>query len=359
MEQLRAGERVLIVSDTLPPDPNGIALIALHTEVILSERVSVHLVGTHGAPVPDGIRYTGIRRMPLGTPDLHLPRPAFRTISDAVSDADRVVVHTLGPLGCLALHYARRFNKHSTLFLHNDYPSLLRYGLPRTFVAPIVNRIAARLERWGADAATRVVAPWGTPRDGYDVLRLDPPRYPVAAAAEGGNGHLTIAYHGRVSREKAVDATVRAIHAVDPNHHRLQFRIVGDGSQLVPTLRLAAKLGVPVEHVPWCVDPRAALRGAQVYVTASRTETFSMTTLEAIGCGLPLIARSVGQISSYVRHDVNGLLFDDDQQLPALLGALADDSRVRLRLAAEARAASTDRTLWDQFAEASLAEVAI
>ena len=134
----------------------------------------------------------------------------------------------------------------------------------------------------------------------------------------------------------------------------MRFRIIGDGSQLASTLRLAAALGVPVEHVPWSADPRPALCGAQIYVTASRTETFSMTTLEAIGCGLPLIARSVGQIPSYVQHDVNGLLFDSDEQLPVLLDALASDSRTRVRLAAEAQASSSDRTLWEQFAEASI-----
>ena len=358
MEDRRATERLLIVSDTLPPDPNGIALIALHTAELLALRADVHLVGPVGAHVPPSVRYSGVRRLPIGTPDLHLPRPAMRLVADAVAAADRVVVHTLGPLGCLALRDARRMGKHSTLFRHNDYPSLLRYGLPRTPVTPLVNRIAERLERWADGAATRVVAPWGTPRDGYEVLHLDPPRYSGAAPATNGNGHVTVAYHGRVSREKAVDATVRAINAADPQHRRLRFRIVGDGSQLAATLHLADSLGVPVEHVPWCAEPRAALSSAQIYVTASRIETFSMTTLEAIGCGLPIIARSVGQIASYVHHDVNGLLFESDEQLAPLLATLAGDANARHRLAAEAQASSTDRTLWDQFAEASLAGVA-
>ena len=356
VQDRRASQRLLIVSDTLPPDPNGIGLIALRTAELLSERGPVHLVGPAGACVAPPVVYSSVRRLPIGTPDVHLPAPAYHRISAAVANADRVIVHTLGPLGCLALHYARRFHKHSTLFRHNDYPELLRYNLPRTFAAPMVNRMAARLDRWGAEAATRVIAPWGTANDGYEVLHLDPPRYPIASAAGGGNGRVVVAYHGRVSREKAVDTTVRAINAADPRHERLRFRIVGDGSQLASTLRLASTLGVPVEHVPWCADPRAELSSAQIYVTSSRTETFSMTTLEAIGCGLPLIARSVGQIASYVQHDVNGLLFKSDDELPGLLNSLASDRASRVRLAAEAQAASSDRSLWDQFAEASLAE---
>ena len=350
----RGDQRILIVSDTMPPDPNGIALIAFHTAEILAQHAAVRVIGPAGARFSGAVDYSGVLRLPLGTPDVHLPRPALRTVSGAVAAADRVIVHTLGPLGIAALYFARRHGKHSTLFQHNDYPALLRYGLPATFAAPAVNWLADRVERWSSGLATRIVAPCGTPRAGYEVLRLDPPRYPGADAPRRPNGHITVAYHGRVSREKAVDATVRAINAADPDHARLRFRIIGDGSQLAPTLRLATALGVPVEHVPWCVDPRPALRAADIYVTASRTETFSMTTLEAMGCGLPLVARRVGQIPSYVRHDVNGLLFESDEQLPSLLDTLARDPHARARLATEAQASASDRTLWEQFAEASL-----
>ncbi len=354
MYELRGNERILIVSDTLPPDPNGIALIAFHTAEILAQGASVRMIGPRGARFSRAVAYSGVDRLPIGTPDVHLPRPSFTALSRAVSAADRVVVHTLGPLGIAALYFARRHGKHSTLFHHNDYPALLRYGLPRTIAAPAMDWLARRVERWSSGLATRIVASDGTPRAGYEVLRLDPPRYAGNVAQRSANGHITVAYHGRVSREKALDATVRAINAADPQHDRLRFRIIGDGSQLASTLHLAETLGVPVEHVPWCTDPRPALRDADIYVTASRTETFSMTTLEAMGCGLPLIARRVGQIPTYVRHDVNGLLFDSDEQLPTLLDTLARDPRVRSRLSTEAQASASDRTLWQQFAEASI-----
>ena len=345
--------RLLIVSDTLPPDPNGIALIAVRTAEILARRATVHLVGPNGSSAPPGVCYTGAARLPVGTPDVHIPRPLLRSMSNAVSAADRVVIHTLGPLGCAALYYARRQRKHVTLFMHNDYPALLRYGLPRTAAAPVVNWLAQRVERWAQERASRIVVPLDARSNGYEVLRLDPPRYTGWASPGLDNSRLTVAYHGRVSREKSVDITVRAIHAADPDHTRLRFRIIGDGSQLWTTLRLAEVLGVPVEHVPWCTDPRPALCGAQIYVTASRIETFSMTTLEALGCGLPLIARGVGQISNYVQHGVNGLLFQSDDQLAGLLAGLAGDRDARLRLSSAARGRAVDDSLWEQFADAS------
>ncbi len=344
-----------IVADTLPPDRNGIALIAFLTAQILAKQRTVHLVGPVGIAPPPDITHSPIARLPIGTGDIQLPRPALRRVRDAVANADEVVVHTLGPLGVAALYYARRRATPVTLFLHNDYPRLLRHGLPRNPVVPAMSWMAARLEQWARGRARRVVSPCGISGPGLELLRLAPPMFPIADGHRTDHG-VTVAYHGRVSREKALDATVRSIHAADRGRRRLRFRIVGDGSQLSNTLRLASSLDVETQHVPWRAEPRPALADVDIYVTASRTETFSMTTLEAIGCGLPVIARRVGQIPQYIQHDVNGLLFDTDDELTELIADLTADPVRRARLAAGARASATDKTLWDQFADASIGD---
>jgi glycosyltransferase involved in cell wall biosynthesis len=349
---------LLIVSDTLPPDPNGVALIALRTAEILAASTRVRLIGPRGALPTPLVEYQALPRWPIGTGDFRMSRPAVRAMAAAVRESAGVIVHTLGPLGCAALYYARRHHKHTTLFLHNDLPLLMRHNLPSTPASPAIEWVARRLERWAVRQANRVVAPWSRPGEQFEVLRLAPPRYEAECREAAGDGAVTVAYHGRVSREKAVDATVRAMAQADPRHERLRLRIIGDGSQLSATLALARSLGVPAEHVPWCADPRSALLGAQIYVTASRTETYSMTTLEAIGCGMPLIARGVGRIPTYVTHNVNGLLFQADDELPLMLRLLADDAGVRARLGRTAQAAASHRSLWEQFADASWGAVA-
>ncbi len=275
-------------------------------------------------------------------------------MSRAVAAADRVVVHTPGPLGLAALLFARRYGKHSTLFQHNDYPALLKYGLPRTIAAPLVSRIAGSIDRWSVQAASRVVSSAGNTTHGHEVLRLIPPRYELLPVARNSDERsILIAYHGRVSREKSVDTIVRAIHAADPSGRRLRFRIIGAGSQLRQVLGLAESLGVSVEHIAWCDDPRAALRGTDIYVTASRTETYSITTLEALGCGLPIIARRVGNVPAYVTHGANGLLFDTDEELAGRIKMLMNDSVLRQRMAENANISATTESIWQQFASAS------
>ena len=230
-------ERLLIVSDTLAPDPNGVALIAKNTAELLVERSEVHLFGPRGGAFDARIRFTGVRRWPVGTPDFRLPHASLRTMSRAIQECDRVIIHTLGPLGCAALYFARRHDKHSTLFLHNEFAKLMRHTLSPGLTAGLAEWTARRVEEWATQQASRVVAPESISADRFEVLKLDPPLFEKRFLGRPTDGKLTVVYHGRVSREKAVDTTVKAIARVDPEHTRLKFKIIGAGSQLSPTLR--------------------------------------------------------------------------------------------------------------------------
>lgn len=348
----RAHPRLLVVSDTLAPDPNGVALIALRTSELLGDRGPVHLFGPTGAHASGQIDYTGVSRSRLGTADFRLPRPSLRELSNAVRQSDRVVVHTLGPLGCAALVLARHHGRESTLFLHNDFSRLV-YHTVGSRLGHVTGQVAALVERWAIEVATRVIAPRSLGMRRCETLRLDPPLFRGTPEKAAYGGRITVAYHGRVSPEKSVESIVHAIAEADPSGSRFRFRLIGDGSQLSPTLRVARELGVTVEHIPWCDEPLASLASSDIYVMASRTETYSMATLEAMGCGLPLIARGVGEIPGYVDDGVNGLLFQHDRELPGLIRRLADDAVLRGRLAARALTAATPRSVWEQFADAA------
>lgn len=346
------GGRLLVVSDTLAPDPNGVALIALRTSELLGGSRTVHLFGPAGAQASPRIDYTGVTRSRVGTADFRLPRPSVRELSEAVAMADRVVVHTLGPLGCTALALATDFNKESTLFLHNDFSRLVYHSMD-SHLGRVISWVASAVESWSVRVASRVVAPGSLKLRNSETLRLEPPLFVGGTARQPGD-EIVVAYHGRVSPEKSVESIVRAIAAVDSPGRRVRFRLIGDGSQLSATLRLARELGVSVEHIPWCEDPLASLSTSDVYIMASRTETYSMATLEAMGCGVPVIARRVGEIPGYVSHGENGLLFDSDSELPGLLSELASDESLRGKLAASAISAATTRSVWEQFADAAV-----
>ena len=51
------------------------------------------------------------------------------------------------------------------------------------------------------------------------------------------------------------------------------------------------------------------LQASDIYVLPSLTETTSLSTLEAMACGVVPICTHVGLIKHYIKHEVNGMLF--------------------------------------------------
>lgn len=343
--------RLLIVTDTLPPDPNGVALIAVRTAHILNGSYDVHLFGPQGHGFEPEIRNTLIPRGSVGTPDCWLAAGGRAALARAVQSADSVVVHTLGPLGCAALLLARWFGRPVTFFQHNQLPALLIHTLPRERLRPWMAPASRAVEVIATLVANRVVAPPSLASRRNAVLDLAPPRYALQRPSRQRD-RVVFAYHGRVSREKAIDVPVLALSGALAAHAEL--RLIGAGSELPTVLQLAQQHGVQVDHRPWCDAPLEQLAGADAYVMASRTETYSIATLEALGCGLPVIARRVGEIPHFVRHEINGLLFDRDEELAPLMARMVGDENLRHRLMDGARASATDQSVWAQFALASI-----
>ncbi|MBL9076429.1 MAG: glycosyltransferase family 4 protein [Planctomycetes bacterium] len=93
------------------------------------------------------------------------------------------------------------------------------------------------------------------------------------------------------------------------------------------------------------------LRRADLFVSASRSESFGMAVAEAVACGAPVLAFATGEIATFVRDGGNGWLLPadaDDGAFAARLGALlADPAALR---AARDRAVRPPLGDWDQAA---------
>ncbi len=80
-------------------------------------------------------------------------------------------------------------------------------------------------------------------------------------------------------------------------------------------------------------------RQADVFVLPTQAEAFGIAALEAIACGVPVIATSVGGLTDIVRHGVNGFLIPprDPVALAAHLQLLIDRPEMRWQMVQEAR----------------------
>ncbi len=78
-------------------------------------------------------------------------------------------------------------------------------------------------------------------------------------------------------------------------------------------------------------------RAADVYVHASRADTFPLAVLEALASGTPVVASSVGGIPEQIENGRQGFLVPpgDQRSLAAAIARLLDDEGARARMASE------------------------
>src|SRR2546428_3517984 len=127
--------------------------------------------------------------------------------------------------------------------------------------------------------------------------------------------------------------------------------MVGDGPDRDPAQREAARLGVnrDVRFAGRVDDVADLLRGGDLFLLPSETESFGLAALEAMACGVPVIASAVGGLPEVVVNGETGYLAPPgavDEMTERALAILRDGAlhgRLGARAAARARRFSTER----------------
>jgi glycosyltransferase involved in cell wall biosynthesis len=117
--------------------------------------------------------------------------------------------------------------------------------------------------------------------------------------------------------------------------------IVGDGPERAAIAERAAQpdLDGAVHLIGFRSDVRALIAAADVYVNSSISEGISITILEAMAAGLPVVATAVGGTPEVLANGAGGLLVPsrDAERLASAILALAADPQRRAVLGAAAR----------------------
>jgi glycosyltransferase involved in cell wall biosynthesis len=168
-----------------------------------------------------------------------------------------------------------------------------------------------------------------------------PPRPP------GPDGPLIVAV-SRHDGRKGVDVLLRALAGLRAAAVPFRACLVGGGPLLDVHRRLATRLGLDgAVSIPGFVpEPREYLRAADIFVLPSvRESSGSLSLIEALQAGLPVVASGCDGIPEDVEDGRSGLLVPpgDPAALGAALGRLIDDSRLRRTLAGGARLAFARR----------------
>ncbi|MCX6319796.1 MAG: glycosyltransferase family 4 protein [Bacteroidetes bacterium] len=124
---------------------------------------------------------------------------------------------------------------------------------------------------------------------------------------------------------------------------KLTLKIAGDGVTMASTRQLATDLSIAeqVEFAGMLGEHQLLgfMQSLDIYVHATFGETMSNSIMQALACGLPVIASNVWGVNNMISHNSNGLLYESENvnDLVTQINHLIRDTSTRQRLSSSAR----------------------
>lgn len=349
--------RCAIVTETYPPEVNGVALTVHGLEQGL--RALGHDVEVIRPRQPGGsdseaggtlqVAGAGLPRYP----GLRFGLPAGRRLRSRwhAQRPDAIYVATEGPLGWSALRAGRHLGIPVAAGFHTRFDDYMaRYGA--TLLAPLAfawlrrfhNQAQATLvptEELAGFLRGRGFEQVALLQRAVDTRQFDPARRDPQLRARWGLGHdpLAVVYVGRIAPEKNLALAVHAFRAIQRRHPQARYVFIGDGPA-----RAALQAANPDFEFVGVQRGEALARhfaSGDLFLFPSLSETFGNVTLEAMASGVATVAFAYGAAREYLRSGEQGLTVPcgDEAGFIAAAQRLADDPALRRAMGAAARQA--------------------
>jgi glycosyltransferase involved in cell wall biosynthesis len=338
--------RVAVVTETYPPEINGVAMTISRMVVGLQQRQhQVQLIRPRQSASDNPAREANFEEvLQIGVPiprydSLKLGLPAKQALLRlwAIKRPDLVHVVTEGPLGWSAIAAAAKLKIPCSSDFHTNFHSYSKhYGigwLKKPIVAYLrkfhnkadctlvpTSSLLQDLEKYGY-VNLRVVA------RGVDTHLFHPGKRSQALRLHWGvkPEQTVVMYVGRLAPEKNLPVVVQAFEAMRAVKPDLKLVLVGDGPE-----RAALEAAHPdfiFAGMRRDADLAAHYASGDIFLFPSTTETYGNVTVEAMASGLAVIAYNYAAAAEHIQHGRNGLLadFDDTQAFIKLATGLAND----------------------------------
>lgn len=365
-ETVQAAQRqqhITIVSETFPPEINGVANTLKHLCQGLMQRghrVSVirprqrnERKGTvAGAGQALFSHEHIVSGLPLpGYADLRFGLARRGTLRKLWQQdrPDAIYVATQGPLGVAAVSAALSLGLTVSSGFHTNFHSYSRY-----YGFGVLERLLCAYGRWFHNrtsitlvptrnmqraTAAMGIRPTGLWSRGVDCTRFAPHKRDRELREQWGlnANELAVIYVGRLAPEKNLCMAVACFERLRNLHPRARFVLVGDGP-------MRKQLAEQHQDYIFCGTQRGEeltrhYASGDLFLFPSKTDTFGNVVLEAMASGLAVVAFDDGAASEHLRHEENGMKADLHEDENFVDGALrlADQPTLLNRIRAQAR----------------------
>lgn len=181
-------------------------------------------------------------------------------------------------------------------------------------IVPTIKTKNVLLE-YGVDRPMEII-PTGIDLSNFQAAREDSKGANAIRQELGIASHeKMLLYLGRISREKHIDEPLHYLKRALKDRKDVHFVLVGDGPQREELAKKAKASEIRdyvhfVGSVAWSEVPRY-YAAADIFISASQSETQGLTYIEALAAGVPILVRSDPAIDDVVKQGVNGYTFSD------------------------------------------------
>jgi glycosyltransferase involved in cell wall biosynthesis len=359
--------RVAVVTETYPPEINGVAMTIGRMVAGLQQRQhQVQLIRPRqhrddNAAITHNFEEILQRGVAIPRYDsLKMGLPAKQALLRlwALQRPDVVHVVTEGPLGWSALAAAVKLKIPCCSDFHTNFQSYSKhYG-----IGWLKKPIVAYLRKFHNKASCTLVPTSAMLQDlekhgylnlrvvarGADTRLFNPAKRSAELRRQWGvkPGQAVALYVGRLAPEKNLALLMRAYAAMKAARPDMRLVLVGDGPE---------RAVLQATH-PDCVfagmqkgeELAAHYASGDVFLFPSTTETFGNVTIEAMASGVAVVAFDYAAAAQYIQHGRNGLLadFGNEQEFTALAVALIRDPQ-RIETFGRRARESAERIDWD------------
>ncbi len=155
---------------------------------------------------------------------------------------------------------------------------------------------------------------------------------------------FVILFVGRIGKEKNLDLLLSSMKSLINISNKIKLLVIGDGPDLDNYKDYAIKNKIDnnvifTGKVPWEKITTYYMM-ADVFATASQTETQGLTVIEAMAASLPVVCINDESFVGTVIDDLNGIIFNNRREYKKAIVSLYKDRELLKRLSNQARIAA-------------------